>query len=503
MSMKRALIAAGGLAFARVPVAALLDLCPDEAYYWVWSRRLDWSYFDHPPMVAWLIAAFTRVFGDSPLAVRLPAIACGFVVTVALAWTAWFLAPVERRERAALYTALIAGATPALHAASVIITIDSSAAAFWSLTLCFLAAALFGGRTWGWYAAGAMLGAALLSKYTAITLGGSMALLALFDADTRKHLRTVHPWMAAVICIAVFSPVVAWNAAHEWGSFKFQLNHGTGREGGVGPFLEWLAAQLGILTPMIAALLGVHLAKGGSAATRQGDRFLTAAIVPTAVFFAFMAVRSRPEANWPALGWLAAAVIGGLAAARAGDAPVERRDVWARRLFRTTLVAGGIVSLAVSVHAIHPLVKIRRDRLVREFHGWQARTDAAIAAAGEGGLLLGDSYQTASQIAYHSGRLDSVGVARRKRDRLSMYDFWPQPTIEPHATAAWLSPVGNRRLPKRLAPLFAGAEKVPLPVKGTLWRLDDFRGAGWPPSSGDVMPTDAVTPTSSTDGIAP
>ena len=494
--MKRALLAAALLAVLRIPVAALVGLCPDEAYYWVWAQRLDWSYFDHPPMVAWLIAGATGLFGDAEWAVRIPALLAGFAVPAALAWTAWWLAPESRKERAALFTAVLAGVMPALHAAGVIVTIDSPAAMFWSLTLAFLAAALFGGRAWGWYAAGVTLGLALLSKYTAVTLGGSMALLAFLDPDTRRHLKTPHPWLAAVICLAVFSPVVAWNASHDWISFRFQLGHGTAREGGLVPFLEFLAAQAAILTPMLAALVAVHLAKGGHAATRQGDRFLTAAIVPTALFFGIMAARSRPEANWPALAWLGAAVVGGLAMARATEAAVPvaldsiRRAAWGRRLYLATAATGVIGSTVLSVHAIHPLVEIRRDRIVREFHGWEARARAAVEAAGRDGVLIGDSYQSASELAYHSGRLASVGVARRRRDRISMYDFWTAPSIERGTHAVWMTRRNRKKVPKRLAPLFETAEAAPLPegVKGTVWRLDGYGGEGWP--LGDAPPAE-------------
>ncbi len=43
--------------------AAFLELHFDEAYYWLYSRNLDWGYFDHPPLVAVLIFAGTKLFG--------------------------------------------------------------------------------------------------------------------------------------------------------------------------------------------------------------------------------------------------------------------------------------------------------------------------------------------------------------------------------------------------------------------------------------------------------
>lgn len=480
--MRNALLAAAVLALLRAPLAGALGLAPDEAYYWTWAQRLDWSYFDHAPMVGWLIALATAAFGDGAAAVRLPALVAGFVVPAALAYVAWVLAPEPRRERAALFTAVLAGVMPAMHAAGVIVTPDSPQATFWALTLAALAAALFRAWTPGWYLAGLALGLAMLSKYTTVTLGGSMALLALLDADTRRHLRTPHPWIAAVICIALFLPVVYWNATHEWISFRFQLGHGTRREGGAGSFLEFLLAQLAILTPMLAALVVVHVAKGGMAATRQGDRFLTAAIVPTAAFFGFMAARSRPEANWPAMAWLAAAVVGGLAAARAADE--GRRAL--RWLYASAVITGAIASILLSVHAVTPLVTLERDRFVREFRRWEERVDAAVAAAGPDGILLGDGYQMASEIAYHCSRRgvcdpEKVGVVRKSKDRLSMYDLWPTPRIEPGANAVWIAP-RKRKLPKELTPLFSRVTPVPLPagVKGRLYRLEEFRGEGWP-----------------------
>ena len=62
--------------------AAFLELDPDEAYYWLYSRQLDWGYFDHPPAVALMIKAGYALF-PSELGVRLGAVllqAAGFVL---------------------------------------------------------------------------------------------------------------------------------------------------------------------------------------------------------------------------------------------------------------------------------------------------------------------------------------------------------------------------------------------------------------------------------------
>src|SRR5271166_2415480 len=61
-----------------------LDLAPDEAQYWDWSRQLDWSYLSKGPLIAWLIRASCACFGETMPAVRLPAVACGSLLLAGL-----------------------------------------------------------------------------------------------------------------------------------------------------------------------------------------------------------------------------------------------------------------------------------------------------------------------------------------------------------------------------------------------------------------------------------
>src|SRR6266576_6145760 len=69
-----------------------LDLAPDEAHYWDWSRHLDWSYYSKGPLVAYLIRAgcelagpwSRQVTGTDMLAVRLPAVVCGGLLLLSI-----------------------------------------------------------------------------------------------------------------------------------------------------------------------------------------------------------------------------------------------------------------------------------------------------------------------------------------------------------------------------------------------------------------------------------
>src|SRR5437763_116151 len=82
--------AAGHVAY--LALACPLDLAPDEAHYWDWSRHLDWSYYSKGPLVAWLIRLSCSLFGpwsaaltgSEMLAVRLPAVVCGSLLLLSL-----------------------------------------------------------------------------------------------------------------------------------------------------------------------------------------------------------------------------------------------------------------------------------------------------------------------------------------------------------------------------------------------------------------------------------
>ena len=120
---------------ARLLLGAGLDLAPDEAYYWVWSRHFAPGYLDHPPLVAYLIAAGTQILGDTRLGVRLLAIACG-TGTLYLFFDA--LRILFSARRAALATLALA-VTPAAVAGGVLATPDAPLVLGWALTLRGLA----------------------------------------------------------------------------------------------------------------------------------------------------------------------------------------------------------------------------------------------------------------------------------------------------------------------------------------------------------------------------
>src|SRR5262245_55696760 len=158
-----------------------LDLAPDEAHYWDWSRHLDWSYYSKGPLVALLIRGSCALFGPwseavcgSPMvAVRLPAVLCGGLLLASL-----YVLTVQtlRSERLAAAVAALACTLPPVAAGSSLMTIDAPFTACWGWALVAGHRAAVRGSAWAWPVAGLLVGAGTLAKYTMVLWLPSMAL---------------------------------------------------------------------------------------------------------------------------------------------------------------------------------------------------------------------------------------------------------------------------------------------------------------------------------------
>src|SRR5258708_38574396 len=129
------LIALVGYAFfLRVLYSGQIELIPEEAYYWNYSRHLDIGYLDHPPMVAWLIRLGTLLFGDTEFGVRFGPLCCGTV-------SSCFIYRLTRNvfgESSALLALGLAQVLPFFFMAGMIMTPDAPLTAAWAGSLYFL-----------------------------------------------------------------------------------------------------------------------------------------------------------------------------------------------------------------------------------------------------------------------------------------------------------------------------------------------------------------------------
>lgn len=485
------------IAFAtllRIIVGSRLPLVPDETYYWEWSRRLSFGYFDHPPIIAWLIAVGTTLFGVNPLGVRIMTILSGTIAALALTATARRVAGAHTAAEAAIIISVM----PLAAAGLVLATSDSPLLASVAVALFFLVRAIQAERrsqesfrSWCW--AGVALGVAFWSKYTSIFL--PVGALIAFASHRRLWPRFLEPgpYAAAAIATLIFSPVLMWNARHDWISFVYQLEHGLGapitflgawrHEG------DLLGGQAGLATPILFVLIAISVGKALRPSIGP-ERWLLA-IVSTLffAFFVYSALRRRVEPNWPAPAYIGGVII----------CAAHRWTETAKRWRAAGIALAGVLSIAVYLHALKPIVPISaaKDPVARAF-GWQDLAAAAdrarsapMASPSTRAWIAADRYQDASEMAFWIPTHPET-FAVNLGGRPNQYDFWPRftdraspgdrlvlaldETIANPDVITALMPHFQSILRGELVELRRGAAVI---STRRLYTLDGWRG-GWP-----------------------
>jgi 4-amino-4-deoxy-L-arabinose transferase-like glycosyltransferase len=383
-------------------------LSADEAYYWLWSHLPAASYLDHPPMVAVWIGIGRAVAGDTALGVRLLGPISALFGTLLLARAAEDLAP---GARAGVMAGVLFNATLVCNAGAVVITPDTPLLFFWMACLAALARLVRTGHAYWWLAVGAAGGLALDSKYTAFLLAGGIAVWLVAVPSARRWWRAWQLWAGAGLALALFAPVVVWNAGHGWVSFAKQ----GGRTGdwqpaqAVGHLGELLGGQIGLATPVLAVVFGLAMLRAMRGAWRReaAAGLLACVTVLPALAFVQHAIGGRVQANWPAV------IYPGAALAAACLPGTGWRDA---RWWRAGAALGGVLSALVLVQAAVAPVRLPRalDFTLIRLAGWQDLAGAVfVAQAGAGAdFVAADEYGLASELAFRL-RTEVVGLDRR------------------------------------------------------------------------------------------
>ena len=426
-----------GYAFVlRIIFSAQVELLPEEAYYWNYSRHLDIGYLDHPPLVAWLIRIGTSLFGDTEFGVRFGALCCG-------AATAFFVFRLTRTmlgEHSALLALGLAQILPFFFFSGTLMTPDAPLTAAWAASLYCLDRALIGGQSRAWIAAGLSMGVGLISKYTIGLLGVATLLFMVLDPPSRRWFRRWEPYAGLLAAAAVFTPVFLWNVHHDWASFAFQ----TSRRLAERPRFslhKLVGASLVLLTPtgLLAAgnamTAGSAMASGAERMTPSW-RFLRIALWVPITVFAVFSLRHEIKLDWMGAPWVAALPLMAVGLVDAYSA-VPRAKRWLRAIWPPTLIillsiygAGlcylvlGIPGLGYSQHT--ELIPVEWREFGRQI---DQVADAARAKYGDRFLVVGmDRYAIASELAFYSHD-QSKSVAETSSwhlfdDRGLMYEQW-------------------------------------------------------------------------------
>ena len=432
-------------------------LIEDEAHYWEWSRRLDWSYYSKGPGVAWAIWASTSIFGHSEWAVRLPAIIAGAIGSIAAALlTREFVRGHTRSAPAQIGAPFVAAAlyqcVPVIGVTGVLMTIDGPFLACWTLACFGAARALLHDRPRAWLIVGAALALGFLFKYTILLLVPGLIAAVLARSEWRRRARTHVVWATSGTAVALLGliPVAIWNAQNDWATVRHLLGH-LGAPGGdtahqsKDPWTPlWALEYLGLLIVMggPALILGA-IAWFERRRIGPGLVLATACSLPIALTYLAVSFVAQTEGNWA------------IAAVCAMIAPaawlvidgVSRRDAAVRILWGAALATGLAVALALPVlPALAGIGRLGEKIPVHRMSGMRAhaaavheRSEALAQQTSDDPFIIAEHYGRASQLAFYlPGRPTVYCASAYVGGRRTQYDVWPETDLSNDATIASL-----------------------------------------------------------------
>lgn len=422
----------------KLALAALIPLTNDEAYYWVWSQHMQWSFYDHPPVVAWLFW-LGQQFSFFPGMVRWPGVLLGHGTL--FLWLL-ILRPFLNDEQRT-YWLWLALLSPLVGGTNIVVTPDLP-------LLFFNALALYVFYRWRnqplWYwalAFGFTVGLGLSSKYVMVLFVVSLLPLVVLSRQVRNPFLRQFPWIVLGAVLGTL-PVWLWNILNDFASIRFQLDHGLGKAVWKPRWtIDYVLLQIGLIFPPV--LYWALRAKRRSLPTV----FHLLAWVPL-VFFLFTTTRGYVEANWPIVAYPA------IFALAASSIPLNHRALtftlrlWAVLL---TLLAGVILWKPGWA----------KERKFREF----SQFDAVIAAAKDLRPLYARSYQMAAKMNFELGR---PVYKLRGMNRRDFYDFLEQ--SEPQDKQYFLAVEKGDSLPLVYSARGAKVvETIPVDDHYEIWRV--------------------------------
>ncbi|MHB1103606.1 MAG: ArnT family glycosyltransferase [Devosia sp.] len=394
----------------------------DEAYYWLWGQHLALSYFDHPPLHAWLLRLVDAIFGWNLISLRLLTWVT-FLASLAVFWSwARRLAPdapaAHFWRMLCIYLAspLFLGMSTIAFNDHLMIALVIGSAHF---MLLFAERWEVGRKGYGFlYLSATLLGLAVLTKYNAVFLGLGYVAFFLFRPTLRPLFKNPHTYLAGLLSVAIQLPVFYWNLIEGLASYRFHFT-----ERWSGPLqLSWQAPILFIFVALIVISPFAAFGVARYFARRPEGEFAArakqlAACVFTLSSFAMLILASFAEVFFY---WNIVASLLLL--------PLAVRAIGTRWVFWLhMLYGGGMALLLVFNQAVAPVGNLfgAYDWTIASTYGWDeiGREVEAVRKEHPDAFVATSFYTTAAQLGFVIGDADVVALSPRH----DQFDFWFDP----------------------------------------------------------------------------
>jgi len=482
-----------GFTLLRLVLAAMVPLLPQEAYYWSWSRHLDWSYFDHPPLATYSIALTTAVFGQTTFGIKLAS------VLWALGWNLiWvrLILDMYGDRRLAFWAIAALNLTVVYEIFGVGPTPDAPLVFAWSAAIWAVWKVTQTGLARWWFVAGVFIGLSWLGKYSGVLLLPVVFLYLVTSPQQRHWLLKPQPWLAALLALLIFAPVLWWNAQHDWVSLAFQSSRRVGSMGGFKPryFAMLVGTQFLLLTPYLFILVVATLWRDGRGwfAGRLDDRarllWLSGAV--PIVLFTLISFRSLVKINWLGPAYWSLVILGVHSLLQQADG--------LRRL-RRGLIGSVVLLLVAGAIFLIPNLPIAGD--LNTWSGWReaaarvAKVEQQVRAEGGQAFIFSPNYKISSLMRFYLPGQPRTYAQDIYGDKALQFDYFPlDDDLKGQTGILVLSDQDQGDLDlARLKPFFARceiADTIETQALGkhtrkiAIYRCGDYRGHPPPRASG-------------------
>lgn len=390
----------------------------DETYYWVWSKHPALSYFDHPPMIAYMMYLSSKL-GYSEFFVRLPALITGMVMLI----TMYALSYRMFGQKVAVIATYLGISWPLLQGVLLISTPDSPLIMFWALTLYAFYIGVFENKLYYIYLSGVLFGLTFLSKYTAVLLIPGFFLFLVFSPNYRKMLLNKHLYLAFILSLIVASPVFIWNYENHWISFVYQITHGYDHAKNLrfDSLSDFITGQFGVAGPFMSIAMLYYFVKNLKEIIHDDKlAFLFWTFIFIIIFFAHSSCYGYSGANWTMPGFISAFIL-------LAYYLVKNNNIWVYKASLTLII---IATFVVKMPTLMlPRAIASKVSAISVFYGNRELANEVNQYLTPNTLLLACDYGNASRLWYYLDNTRKVYVLPRFKFA-NGYEYWKSNQID-------------------------------------------------------------------------
>lgn len=391
-------------------VALLLDIHPDMADHWVWSRFLQWGYYEHPPMIALVMRIWTIIAGSSVLSLKVGSV----LFSVAILAVCYRLGRLFFNRRVALIFLLILEVTPYYSVGAIFWHIDQPYMLCWLGCMLTIGFYLKSGNVNWFFLFGVIAGLGAQSKYIMILLPVCLLVWCLVNRDARRLLLDWRVYLAALLALAIISPNLYWNSQNDWRTFAFVFKKGlTGSNFGEN-FVQFFFSQFLLFSAvysvyfwslLVRRKMGLSLGMASSADKAAHSFLLITGMLPVGVFTVTSFMGSLTDPHWVNVAYFSLFLL----LARSIEFSIERGAVRKQvKIFGGALLLNTVLVTFSLLHILFRISPVSEPGTIslKKMVGWPetARQIEALVEARTGSMppfVISREYQTSSGLALY------------------------------------------------------------------------------------------------------